>query len=125
MKVEYYDNSEYGFFIKVAYDDYVIGIESEEEFDSLCYAIEVFTSATNSDFIFDRKVYDNILQQLSPDNTIIIRYVHDDYCVSGRSLLIQIKSDNELIPVVYKDKGHWYPFDRNIPRNINRKAYLS
>ncbi len=123
MKVEYYDNSKYGFFIKVAYDDYVTGIESEEEFVSLCYAIEVFTSATNSDFIFDRKVYDKILQQLTPDSTIIIRYVDDDYSVSGRSLLIQIKRNNELIPVVYKENGHWYPFDRDIPRN--RKTCLS
>ena len=123
MKVEYYDNSKYGFFIKVAYDDYVTGIESEEEFVSLCYAIEVFTSATNSDFIFDRKVYDKILQQLTPDSTIIIRYVDDDYSVSGRSLLIQIKRNNELIPVVYKEKGHWYPFDRIIPKN--RKTCLS
>ena len=123
MKVEYYDNSKYGFFIKVAYDDYVTGIESEEEFDSLCYAIEVFTSATNSDFIFDRKVYDKILQQLTPDSTIIIRYVDDDYSVCGRSLLIQIKRNNELIPVVYKEKGHWYPFDRIIPKN--RKTCLS
>lgn len=123
MKVEYYDNSKYGFFIKVAYDDYVTGIESEEEFDSLCYAIEVFTSATNSDFIFDRKVYDKILQQLTPDSTIIIRYVDDDYSVSGRSLLIQVKRNNELIPVVYKENGHWYPFDRIIPKN--RKTCLS
>ena len=123
MKVEYYDNSEYGFFIKVAYDDYVTGIESEEEFVSLCYAIEVFTSATDSDYIFDRKVFDKIAQHLEPENTVIIRYVDDDYSVSGRSLLIQIKRNNELIPVVYKEKGHWYPFDRDIPRN--RKTCLS
>lgn len=123
MKVEYYDNNEYGFFIKVAYDDYIAGAESEEELDSLCYAIEAFTSATDSDFIFDRKVYDKILQQLSPDSTVIIRYVDDEYSMSGRSLLIQVKNANELISVVYKDKGHWYPFDCNIPRN--RKSYLS
>ncbi len=36
MKVEYYDNSEYGFFIKVAYDDYIAGAESEEDYDRLC-----------------------------------------------------------------------------------------
>ena len=123
MKVEYYDNNEYGFFIKVAYNDYITGIKSEEEFDSLCYAIEVFTSATDSDFIFDRKVYEKILQQLSADSTVIIRYVDDEYSMSGRSLLIQVKNTNELIPVVYKDKGHWYPFDRNISRK--GKSYLS
>ena len=123
MKVEYYDNSEYGFFIKVAYEDYITAVDSEEEFESLCYAIEVFTSATDSDFIFDEKVYDKILKQLSPDSTIIIRFVHDEYSASGRSLLILIKNNNEVIPVVYKDKGHWYPFDRNLPRN--RKIYLS
>ena len=81
-------------------------------------------SETNSYIQYEsRKVYDKIASLLEPENTVIIKYVDDDYSVSGRSLLIQVKRNNELIPVVYKENGHWYPFDRDIPRN--RKTCLS